>query len=169
MHQILEFEMALKHRFRKMQKRCTKYWNLERAQDVQNPLFLHFSSRDVSKIDGACNFLSTSCAKYSNPRWPGARPGGYPGAGWGLGPGQNVVLGCSRALPKLVPDWHEAATGLPWRWPRIVSDGWLEREFGQSEPDPVSIQTTKPMVVLTNPPSPSAGILRRTALSDNPD
>ena len=69
----------------------------------------------------------------------------------------------------MVPDWHEAATGLPWRWPRIVSDGWLEREFGQSEPDPVSIQTTKPMVVLTNPPSPSAGILRRTALSDNPD
>ena len=138
MHQLLEFDMALKHRFRKMQKRCTKYWNLERAQDVQNPLFLHFSSRDVSKIDGACNFLSTSCAKYSNPRWPGARPGAYPGAGWGLGPGQNAVLGCSRALPKLVPGWHEAATGLPWRWPRIVSDGWLEKEFGESEPDLVS-------------------------------
>ena len=92
----------------------------------------------------------------------------------GLGLGQGAALGlagawglakmrCSRALPKL-----EAATGLPWGWPRIVSDGWLEREFGQSEPGPVSIQTTKPMVS-TNSPSPTAGKLSRTAMSDNPD
>ena len=122
----------------------------------------------MSKIDWACNFLSTSCAKYSNPRWPGARPGGCPGASWGLGPGQNKVLGCSRALPKLVQSWLGAATGLPWGWSRIVSDAWLEREFGQSELRPVSIQTTKPMVSI-NSPSPIAGKLSRTAMSDNPD
>ena len=146
MYQIMQFEMALKHQFRKMQKKCTKYWNLEQAQDVLNPLFLHFSSRDVSKIDLACNFLPTSCAKYSNLRWPGAQPGGCPGAGWGLGPGQNKVMGCSRGLPKLVHGWHGAATGLPWGWFRIALDGRLEAEFGQSGLGPVSIQTTKPMV-----------------------
>ena len=164
----MEFETAPKHHFRKMQKKCTKYWNLEQAQDVLNPLFLHFSSRDVSKIDLACNFLPTSCAKYSNLRWPGAQPGGCPGAGWGLGPGQNKVMGCSRGLPKLVHGWHGAATGLPWGWFRIALDGRLEAEFGQSGLGPVSIQTTKPMVSI-NSPSPIAGKLSRTAMSDNPD
>ena len=71
-------------------------------------------------------------------------------------------------MSRLVQVCQGAATGLPWAWPMVVSDGELAKDFGPNEPVLVSIQTTKSMVSIDSP-TLVAGKLSRTAMSDNPE
>ena len=150
---MLEFGTGPGHGFEKMETKMSFCHGEQPPENVRNPLFLHFPSRGVSKIDWICNFLSTSRAKYSNPRWPGAWPGGCPGlAGAG-----GLAKMRSWDVPGLCRNWCRAGMGLPQAYPgagsglsrmggwrgSLAKADWVQSAFRQPNPWSQSIHQAR--------------------------